>query len=158
MTTKAKDKTYYESLDKRSKEYKQWKKSQVVNKDAKGLGDVVEKITKATGIKKVVKKLFGDDCGCDERRKKLNQIPMIRYKVRRCMEESHYNTYKAYRERRTLKYKTEDVQIMIDIFAHVFAIQYHQSNLCLGCQGAYNLIKKIEDKLDLVYESYEVKK
>ena len=57
-----KDVNYYEGLDKRSKEYKQWKKSQ----KAEGLGDVVEKITEATGINKAVKWLAGDDCGCDE--------------------------------------------------------------------------------------------
>ncbi len=38
-------------LDKRTKEYKEWKKKQ----KAEGLGDIVEKITEATGIKNVVK-------------------------------------------------------------------------------------------------------
>ena len=41
---------------------------------SKGLGDTIEKITKATGIDKVAKAVLGDDCGCDERKKKLNQI------------------------------------------------------------------------------------
>jgi hypothetical protein len=39
---------------------------------SKGLGDTIEKITKATGIKKVVDLLI-DDCGCDERKEKLNK-------------------------------------------------------------------------------------
>ena len=38
------------------------------------LGDLIEKITTYTGIKWIVKKIWGDDCGCDERRKKLNQM------------------------------------------------------------------------------------
>ena len=38
------------------------------------IGDFVEKITKATGIKWLVKKIWGDDCGCDERKDKLNNI------------------------------------------------------------------------------------
>jgi hypothetical protein len=41
-----------------------------------GLGDVVEIITEATGIKKLVK-LFtpdGEDCGCDKRKETLNKI------------------------------------------------------------------------------------
>jgi len=37
-----------------------------------GLGDKVAAITKATGIEKIVKTFFGDDCGCDERRERLN--------------------------------------------------------------------------------------
>lgn len=41
---------------------------------SKGLGDTIEKFTEATGIKAVVKAVVGDDCGCDERRDKLNKI------------------------------------------------------------------------------------
>ncbi len=42
----------------------------MARKKSKGLGDTVEKVTKATGIKKVVE-LFtpeGKDCGCDKRK------------------------------------------------------------------------------------------
>ena len=44
---------------------------------SKGLGDDIEKITKATGIKKVVDtfaELTGIDCGCDARKAKLNKL------------------------------------------------------------------------------------
>ena len=40
---------------------------------SKGLGDSIEKITKATGIKKIVKKVIGNDCGCDKRKEFLNK-------------------------------------------------------------------------------------
>lgn len=40
----------------------------------KGLGDTIEKITEATGIKKVVKAIAGEDCGCDARKEKLNKL------------------------------------------------------------------------------------
>lgn len=40
---------------------------------SKGLGDTVEKITEATGIKKVVEALT-DDCGCQERKEQLNKL------------------------------------------------------------------------------------
>ena len=46
-------------------------------KESKGLGDDIEKITKATGIKKVVDtfaELTGIDCGCDARKAKLNKL------------------------------------------------------------------------------------
>ena len=42
----------------------------------KGLGDAVEKVTKATGIKKVVdtvSKATGKDCGCGRRKDSLNR-------------------------------------------------------------------------------------
>jgi len=43
---------------------------------SRGLGDSIEKFTKATGIKTVVDKVAkatGKDCGCDERRDSLNR-------------------------------------------------------------------------------------
>lgn len=40
----------------------------------KGLGDTIEQITTATGIKSVVKAVLGDQCGCDARKDKLNKL------------------------------------------------------------------------------------
>ena len=41
---------------------------------SKGLGDSIEKITKATGIKKIVEKVTGkEDCGCGKRKEALNK-------------------------------------------------------------------------------------
>ena len=41
---------------------------------SKGLGDTIEKITTATGIKAAVKAVVVDQCGCDERKEKLNNL------------------------------------------------------------------------------------
>jgi hypothetical protein len=42
---------------------------------SKGLGDTVEKIFEATGVKKVVKLIYKDkDCDCDSRINTLNRI------------------------------------------------------------------------------------
>ena len=47
-------------------------------KKSKGLGDSIEKITKATGIKKVVdtvnKATGKKDCGCNKRKQNLNRM------------------------------------------------------------------------------------
>jgi hypothetical protein len=43
---------------------------------SKGLGDTIEKITTATGVKAVVEKVAkaaGKDCGCSARRDALNR-------------------------------------------------------------------------------------
>ncbi len=40
---------------------------------SKGLGDSVEKFTKATRIKKLVEKITNKDCGCDKRKDILNK-------------------------------------------------------------------------------------
>lgn len=39
-------------------------------------GDLIERITFYTGIKWLVKKIFGADCGCDERQEQLNEIDL----------------------------------------------------------------------------------
>jgi len=40
------------------------------------LGDLIELITTYTGIKWLVKKIWGDDCGCDNRKNKLNDVEL----------------------------------------------------------------------------------
>tara|TARA_R100001591_G_scaffold118463_1_gene141464 strand:+ start:3512 stop:3697 length:186 start_codon:yes stop_codon:yes gene_type:complete len=51
---------------------------------SRGLGDSIEKFTKATGIKKVVdtvSKATGKDCGCGKRRDFLNNPDLLVNKV-----------------------------------------------------------------------------
>lgn len=40
----------------------------------RGLGDSIEKVTKATGINRAVEKVVGKDCGCGNRRDTLNRV------------------------------------------------------------------------------------
>ena len=95
------DKGYYKTIDKRSKdyrEYKKWNKTKVskdyealkdnVAKQSEGVGDTVAKITKATGVDKLVKFIAGEDCGCDERQGTLNK--MFKYKKINCISEEDY--------------------------------------------------------------------
>lgn len=54
-----------------------------------GLGDTIQTITQATGIDKLVKFIAGEDCGCEERKEKLNKL--FRYKQPLCLTEQEYN-------------------------------------------------------------------
>jgi len=45
-----------------------------MEKTNKGFGDTIDSITTKTGIKGAIKKIFGDSCGCEERRKKMNAL------------------------------------------------------------------------------------
>ena len=38
------------------------------------LGNLIEKFTTYTGIRWLVKLIWGDNCGCDKRKEKLNEI------------------------------------------------------------------------------------
>jgi len=40
------------------------------------LGNFIELITTYTGIKWLVKKIWGDRCGCDDRKNKLNDVEL----------------------------------------------------------------------------------
>ena len=62
-------------------------KGEQTNNIKEGLGDVVEKITEKTGIKKVVKAVAGDDCGCTERKEALNKL--FKFKVE-CLDKYEY--------------------------------------------------------------------
>jgi hypothetical protein len=44
------------------------------DKQIKGLGDTLEEMTKKLGVDKIAKMVLGDNCGCEERKKKLNQM------------------------------------------------------------------------------------
>ena len=64
---------------------------------SKGLGDSIEKVTKATGIKKATNWIFdklGKDCGCDARKEKLNK--MFPYKDPECLTEEEYMYLKGF--------------------------------------------------------------
>jgi len=44
---------------------------------SKGLGDSIEKVTKVIGVKRIVdtiSKITGKDCGCNTRKKALNEM------------------------------------------------------------------------------------
>lgn len=53
-------------------------KSKINNEESKGLGDTIAKITHATGLdvvaEKVAKAMGQEDCGCNRRREKLNEL------------------------------------------------------------------------------------
>ena len=47
---------------------------------SKGIGDTIEKITAATGVKKVVEsisKVTGKDCGCAKRKEAMNNPDLL---------------------------------------------------------------------------------
>ena len=98
-----KDETYYEGLDKRTKEYKEWvaSREEAIASESTGLGDTIEKITTATGIKAAVKFLAGEDCGCDDRKDTLNKL--FPYKKIECLTEDEYN-YLVEQMKKTYQY------------------------------------------------------
>ena len=96
---------------------------------SKGLGDSVEKVLKATGIDKVAKKVLGDDCGCEERKQKLNKM----FPYARPFTEDELSIYESVLPR--LKSGTitgSDQAILVKLYNKVFNANKKPSG-CSSC-------------------------
>ena len=148
-------KGYYETIDKRSKDYREYKEwlsknnynslKENIEKQPKGLGDTVASITKATGIDKVVKFLAGDDCGCDERKDEWNNI--FKYKTVKCVTEEDYNflvnffnTYKG-------KVGFSEKQRLVDIYNYIFSYNENRNTSCGSCVA--KIVKNLQRYLSV---------
>lgn len=125
----------------------------VTAKKSKGLGDSIEKVTKATGIKKVIEKIF-PDCGCQERKEWLNKTFPYVNKQKACMNEEQYEHFKGFRE----KYLKDSLQPsipgeemtkLIDLYNSIFQVDVQG---CSDCNAGH-FVKKLES----VFLSYEEK-
>lgn len=138
---------YYENLDKRSKEYKtyaQWKAAQEAAPT--GLGDSIEAFTEATGIKAAVKFLAGEDCGCDERKKKLNEI--FRYSKPECLTEDEYNFLAEFYATQKNTIEGIEQRRLVKIYNRVFRAQ-KQVTSCGPC------LKSTYDQLKQYFDTYQ---
>jgi len=138
-----KDENYYQNLDKRTKEYKQWKAKRKA--EAEGLGDTAEKVFKATGVADVVKFVAGEDCGCTERKERLNKL--FSYRKPLCFKEDEYTYLSEFFEspKGTINYKTQ-LEI-IKIYNRVFN-QNRKPTSCGSC------IRTVVNELKTYFEKY----
>ena len=147
------EKGYYDTIDKRSKdyrEYKQWKSAKIeegykshkksVEKQSKGLGDTIAKITKATGIDKVVKFIAGEDCGCDERQERFNKD--FKYKNVRCLNEEDYKYLTNFLANKGTTISYDDKFKVIGIYNYVFSAKEKRTTSCSPC--VIEIVKNLE--------------
>jgi hypothetical protein len=114
----------------------------------KGLGDTIEAITEATGIKKVVEvfsEATGLDCGCDARKEKLNKI--FPYRKIECLTDNDYNALGIILKQNQLT--AADQLIVSDIYFNVFKHRLQLSN-CSSCwKGKVDELKRVYDEYKL---------
>lgn len=158
-------KGYYDNLDKRTKDYKEykaWKESRVNDADVTyeevkskieahneskvGLGDVIEKVTESTGIKSVVKTVFGEDCGCDERKERFNNLASWRRKKVNCIEEGDYVWLKALISSNPSRFDFETRERLVNIYNYVFNTK-QKNTKCYPC--IKSLIVNLKSYLDV---------
>lgn len=115
---------------------------------SKGLGDSIEKITKATGIKQATDWIFdklGTDCGCDARKEKLNK--MFPYKVE-CLNEEEYIYLKVFFSRNKSVVNNNEQLQLLAIHNRVFNTNKKKSN-CGSC------VKDLVNTMRKLYNEYE---
>lgn len=115
-------------------------------KKAQGLGDTIEQITEATGIKKLVKFIAGDDCGCDARKEKLNAL--FPYHKPECLTEDEYNYLDESKvlDKNTIKPSEQDA--ILKIYNRVFHVSGEPTS-CASC------LRDIVIKMQKVFAEYQ---
>jgi len=109
---------------------------------SKGLGDSIEKALKATGIDKVAKKVLGEDCGCEERKQKLNKLfPYVRQ-----FTEDEIKIYEDVIARTKGTITGKDQAILVRLYNKVFNANKQPSS-CGSC------VKQTVQKLEKVYKN-----
>lgn len=115
-----------------------------IKRKSKGLGDTIERITEATGIKAVVEAVSeatGLDCGCDARKDVLNKL--FPYKQTECLteEDNEYltNFFSVTNNQLTPKQQSK----ITEIYKNVFNQDIQPSN-CGSCwRDRINELKKV---------------
>jgi NAD(P)H-nitrite reductase large subunit len=112
----------------------------------KGLGDTVEKITKATGIKKVVDAISeatGIDCGCGERKDLLNKI--FPYKQTECINDVDNEWLTNFFSTTNNQLTPKQQNRITEIYKNVFNENIQPSN-CGSCwRDKINELKQVYD-------------
>ena len=117
-------------------------------RSSKGFGDTVEKITKATGIKKAVDTIaeaLDTDCGCDKRKKKLNEL--FPYLMPELLTEDEFNFLDLTFNNESNKIKDPDR--MLQIYNRVFKDKKKMTN-CSPC-----FVNTVYNKLKAIYNEYK---
>lgn len=113
---------------------------------SQGLGDTIEKITTATGIKSIVKFIAGEDCGCEERKQKLNEL--FSYKKVLCLTESEYNYLDAFFTTNGESVKPTTQKELYAIHDRIMQLKRPSLSGCPDC------VRQMISNLKRVYENY----
>jgi hypothetical protein len=121
-------------------------KAEILAAESKGLGDTVEKVLEATGIAKVAKWLLGEDCGCDERKAKLNEL--FPYRKMLCLEENEFTYLDEWFSKNTDIVRPIEQIELFKIHSRVFQVR-NELTSCPSC-----VAERIAD-LRIVYNQYK---
>ena len=115
-------------------------------KQAEGLGDTVEQVLEVTGIAKVAKWVLGEDCGCEERKQKLNDL--WRYTKPECLTEDEYKYLDEFYSNLKNSVSPNQQREILKIYNRVFK-QKMQPTSCGSC------LREVVNKLNKLYAIYK---
>lgn len=118
----------------------------MAKRKAQGLGDTIEQITEVTGIKKLVEFVAGEDCGCEERKKKLNAL--FPYRNTNCLTEEEYQWLKETNVLSQDTFKPSEQTKLIAIYNRVFNLRQEPTS-CASC------FRELVFKMQKVLAEYE---
>lgn len=125
----------------------------MAKKKATGLGDTIEQVLEVTKIAKVAKWILGEDCGCEERKEKLNKL--FPYAKPKCLTEDEH-TYLT--ESKVLDKNIlipSEQRELLTIYNRVFS-QRMQPTSCGSClREVVNGLKSVLNEYNLENESTE---
>lgn len=115
-------------------------------KKAEGLGDSVEQVLEVSGLSKVAKFILGEDCGCEERKAKLNR--MFPYKKPNCLLEHEYEFLNDfYNRERQNTISVSQQKVLSEIYQRVFNQRVQMSSSCGSCwRDTISKLKKVYDE------------
>ena len=102
-----------------------------------GLGDTIEAITEATGIKagvELLSKALDWDCGCDARKEALNKL--WSYRKPQCLEEEDYKYLQEFFSKQQNEIPPKTQWDLTDIYFRIFGIRLENSS-CSSCWRDY---------------------
>lgn len=132
-------------MQKKSDTRKQFTESQSI-----GLGDTIQKITKATGIEALVKFIGGEDCGCSERQQKLNKL--FPYRKPLCMTEGEHDWFTHFKSVENTTLSPMEADKIAVMWSRIFQSKRIQKPCTCNPKAWQNMI----NELTQVYDTYQV--
>ena len=111
-----------------------------------GLGDTIEIVLEKTGIAKVAKWLLGEDCGCEERKEKLNKL--FPYAKPKCLTEEEFSYLTESKVLAKNVLIPSEQRELLKIYNRVFS-QKRQPTSCGSC------LREVVNGLNKVINEYK---
>ena len=125
-----------------------------LNKKSRGLGDTIKKITSATKIDNLAKKIAqvagAEDCGCDERQEKLNKLFPYKQNDTGIPTELIHECIVLWDDIKTgVAKNVEAKKKMIELHNTIYKTNYKPTSNCGTClnncfQGIKKIVKEYE--------------